>query len=190
MTAVDLLVRGARIVDGTGGPWVRGEIAVAGGRITAMGTALRVDPRDVLDAGDLVVAPGFIDLHAHADLGLLVDGQWDSAVAQGVTTIVIGQDGLGIAPLNETALTVRRRLRAINGDPDAVDWTWRTFDDYLRRLEAAPLGPNVAVMASHGTIRLVVLGEAARPPDRPELERMEALASERCAPARSGSRRG
>jgi N-acyl-D-amino-acid deacylase len=177
-SAVDLLIRGGRIVDGTGGPWYRGDLAINHGRIVAMGPSLRLAASDVLAAGDLLVSPGFIDLHAHADLGLLVDGAWPSAIAQGVTTILIGQDGLGLAPLDDATRALRRQLRGINGDPDLVDWSWRTFDEYLQRLDAASLGPNVASMVSHGTVRMNVMGESMGTPDPTQLGEMRSLVAD------------
>ncbi|HUG30783.1 MAG TPA: D-aminoacylase [Candidatus Limnocylindria bacterium] len=172
--AVDVVIRHGSIIDGLGAPAVRGDIAIDGDRIVAVGPGLSADAREVVDADGLAVAPGFIDLHAHADLGLLADGRWQSSLDQGVTTLVIGQDGLGLAPLNDRAVAIRRELRGINGDPDVVSWTWRTFAEYLARMEGR-IGPNVAAMVPHGTIRLVVMGEDDRPPTESELVEMQAL---------------
>ena len=171
---VDLLIRAGSILDGLGGPAFRGDVAIDGERIVAVGPDIAVGSRDVVDADGLAVAPGFIDMHAHADLGLLADGRWQSSLDQGVTTLVIGQDGLGLAPLNDRAVAFRRELRGINGDPDVVAWTWRTFAEYLARIEGG-IGPNVAAMVPHGTVRLVVMGEDDRPPTAAELVEMRAL---------------
>lgn len=171
----DLVIRSSRIIDGTGAPSFAGGIAISDGRIAAIGPSVDLRADDELDARDLVVTPGFIDMHVHADLRILVDSSWRSSLDQGVTTIVIGQDGLGLAPLNDVAMAVRRQLRGINGDPDVTPWSWRTVAEYLARIESEPLGPNVATMVSHGTIRLVAMGEATRPPSPSELAHMQAL---------------
>src|SRR5512139_332666 len=93
----DLLIRNARIVDGTGNPWYRGAVAVEAGRIVATG-AVSGDAKLAIDAGDRVVCPGFIDAHVHADLALLADPIFPGGLYQGVTTHLIGQDGVSYAP--------------------------------------------------------------------------------------------
>ena len=173
--AVDLVIRSSRIVDGTGRPAFRGEIAISDGRIVDIGPGGGLVARDELDAGDLVVAPEFIDMHVHADLRILVDPAWRSALDQGVTTIVIGQDGLGLAPLDDRAMEARRQLRGLNGDPDVTPWSWRTMSEYLARIDSEPLGPNVAAMVSHGTVRLVAMGESSGAPSAAAMARMESL---------------
>lgn len=172
--SVDLVIRRGSIIDGSGRPAVRGDVAIDRDRIVALGPDLAVEARSTVDADGLAVAPGFIDMHAHADLGILVDGRWRSALDQGVTTLVIGQDGLGLAPINDRAAALRRELRGINGDPDGVAWTWRSFADYLARMEGG-LGPNVAAMVPHGTVRLVVMGEDDRAPTADELAEMRSI---------------
>lgn len=144
----DLVIRGGTVLDGTGAPGVRADIAVAGGRI------VRVAPdglpaegaRRVLDATGLVVSPGFIDLHAHIE-GILRMPDAESAVRQGVTLVVGGPDGGGPSP----------------------------FSAYLAEVERLPLGPNVAYLTGHNTIRRAVMGLADRAPTAEELARMQGM---------------
>ena len=173
---VDLVLRGGLIVDGTGSGAVAGDAAIAAGRIVAAGAGVHAHAREVIDVGGLVVAPGFIDLHVHADLAILADRGWGCEVAQGVTSIVVGQDGLGLAPLNRLARANRRELRGINGDPAVTDWRWSGLGGYLDRVGAGGTGPNVAAMASHGTIRLVAIGDEQRAPSEAALSTMRRLA--------------
>src|SRR3712207_4618150 len=97
--AYDLLFTNARVVDGTGSPWLRADVAVADGRIVAIGRALHVEAAPTVDAGDRILAPGFSDMPSHADIGLLVDPRHEPKVFQGVTFELLGQDGLSYAPV-------------------------------------------------------------------------------------------
>jgi len=175
MATFDLLVRGGRIVDGTGTPWYRADVGVTGGRIVAVGHLDGSDARAVLDAHEHVVAPGFIDVHTHSELRLLTDPLLEPKIRQGVTTEIIGQDGLSLAPLTDaTAAALPARLAGLAGATDAV-WTWRSVGEFLARLEAARPAPNVAYLAPHGTIRAAVAGVEARPLTADELRRARAL---------------
>src|SRR6267142_6587573 len=100
MTVLDLLIRGGRVIDGSGAPAFDADVAIAGDRIAAVG---RVDEpaARTIDADGLFVCPGFVDMHTHSDLLLLVNPTWEVKIAQGVTLEVLGQDGLGLAPNTE-----------------------------------------------------------------------------------------
>jgi N-acyl-D-aspartate/D-glutamate deacylase len=145
----DVLIRQGRVLDGTGNPWYRADIGIRGGRIAAMGRLPDAAADLVIDAKDLYVAPGFIDVHSHADEGL---GRSDLKGAvpillQGVTTAVLNPDGGGPWPLSE-----QRALYETQG-----------------------IGLNAALMVGHGTVRREVMGMEDRPPTEEELERMKAL---------------
>lgn len=174
---LDLLIRGGTVVDGTGSPPRPADVGVQDGRIVAVAAGIRDRSSDVLDANGLTVTPGFIDMHVHADLQLLADPGWSCGVAQGMTTMVIGQDGLGVAPCSQaSARILAASLVAWNGQIDERDWTWRSIADYLRVLDRARPAPNVAVMVPHGSVRLMVMGDGDRPPTRRELAAMRAAA--------------
>ena len=127
---LDLVLAGGSVIDGTGTPRRRADVGVAGGRIVAIGDLSAGPGTERIDATDRVVAPGWVDLHSHSDLTLLSDGRAVSKVAQGVTTEVNGNCGMGGVPLPPS---VADRTRAANAtiDPDrTVRWTWTD----LRRL--------------------------------------------------------
>jgi N-acyl-D-amino-acid deacylase len=172
----DLVVRDGRIVDGTGNPWYRGDLAVSQGRITAIGRALEARGR-VIDAKGLIVAPGFIDTHSHSDLMLIAEPEAQQKIMQGITTEVVGQDGLGEAPIRDNVVNEwRKYLSGLNGDPD-IDWSWRSFGEYLDALEAAKPAVNVAGLVGHGNLRLVTMGMENRSPTSAELEEMRDILS-------------
>ena len=125
----DLLIRGARIVDGTGGPWFRANLAVAGDTIVSVGPE-EPDAARVIEADGLVLAPGFIDMHAHSEYGLLVDPRALSKTAQGVTTEVLGEH-LSAGPVMGPAVDDPMMV----APPIERDWT--TLGGYLDRLEFA-----------------------------------------------------
>ncbi|WP_337061497.1 N-acyl-D-amino-acid deacylase family protein [Kineococcus sp. G2] len=179
----DLLVRGALLVDGTGAPARRGDALVAGGRIAALGDVGTTAGARVLDADGLVLAPGFIDLHAHSDLAVLTDPQHLAKTAQGVTTELLGQDGLSCAPVDDAALDVlREQLAGWNGVPHDLVWDWRGVGEYLDRVDAGA-AVNVCYLVPQGTVRLLAVGAEDRPATDAELDRMRDL-------VRTGMREG
>ncbi|MFJ8649857.1 amidohydrolase family protein [Streptomyces sp. NPDC093546] len=179
---MDLVIRGARVVDGTGGPSYRADVGVGGGRIAALRRAGEppLTARRVLDAHGLALAPGFIDMHAHSDLALLRDPDHSAKAAQGVTLEVLGQDGLSYAPVDDRTLDqVRTAIAGWNGDGSDVDLDWRTVGEYLDRLDRGFGGQGIAVNAAYlipqGTVRAYAMGWDDRPPTDAELTRMREL---------------
>ncbi|CAN5118695.1 D-aminoacylase [soil metagenome] len=171
----DVLIEGGLVIDGTGAPRLRADVGVSGGRIAVVGTLDGERARRTIDAAGLHVCPGFVDMHAHSDLQLLADPSWDVKLAQGVTLEVIGQDGLGLAPITrETGAELRERLVAWNGDPPGIAWDWRGVGAYLDRFDRA-VSPNVAMLVPHGTVRLLAMGDDRRSPTDRELASMRAL---------------
>jgi N-acyl-D-amino-acid deacylase len=173
LSVLDLLLRGGDILDGTGAPAYRADLGVKGGRIVAIGQALG-EAAETLDAAGCTVAPGFIDIHTHSDFVLLVDGSADSQVCQGVTLEVIGQCGFSCAPF-----TGDMAPSQLIGFHDAgVEVTWRSFGEYLARLDAQPLGVNIAAMVGHGAIRQAIKCDAVTPTTPDELRAMARLAED------------
>ncbi|MEU7282600.1 D-aminoacylase [Streptomyces sp. NPDC045431] len=179
---MDLVIRGARVVDGTGGPSYRADVGVTGGRIAALRRA--GDPalsgRRTLDAHGLALAPGFIDMHAHSDLALLRDPDHSAKAAQGVTLEVLGQDGLSYAPVDARTLDgVRTAIAGWNGDGSDIAFDWRSVGEYLDRLDRGFGGQGIAVNAAYlipqGTVRAYAMGWDDRPPTDAELTRMKEL---------------
>jgi dihydroorotase/N-acyl-D-amino-acid deacylase len=144
----DLVVRNARVVDGTGAPWFRADVAVKGDTIVAVAQHLAGPARRTVDAAGRVVAPGFIDVHTHARRGIFEVPTAENYVRQGVTTLVEGQDGSSPLPLG----------------------------DFLARVEALRPAVNFASLVGHGSVREAVMGAVDRAPTPGELERMRELA--------------
>lgn len=154
------LIRRATVVDGTETERYVADVLVAGDRIETIGSVSPSDaePDRVIDADGLALAPGFIDMHAHSDLALLLDPEHLAKLSQGVTTELLGQDGLSYAPVDDAALTVlRRKIAGWNSDPGPDAFTWRTVAGYLDRLDADAAG-NAAYLVPHGVLRALVCG--------------------------------
>ncbi|RFS87168.1 D-aminoacylase [Actinomadura spongiicola] len=163
------VIRGATVVDGTGAPGRVTDVAVAEGRITDIGPGL--SGTTTIDADGLVLAPGFIDMHAHSDLALLIEPDHLAKVSQGVTTEVIGQDGLSYAPVDDTTLAeTRRAIAGWNSDPPGLDWSWRSVGEYLDRLDRG-IAVNACYLVPQGTVRMLAMGWDDRPPTPAELDR-------------------
>ncbi|MFG3495165.1 amidohydrolase family protein [Streptomyces sp. NPDC047928] len=182
---MDLVIRGARVVDGTGGPSYRADVGVTGGRVAAIRRAGEpaLSGRRVLDAHGLVLCPGFIDMHAHSDLALLRDPAHEAKAAQGVTLEVLGQDGLSYAPVDDRTLAdVRTAISGWNGDGADIAFDWRSVGAYLDRLDRGFGGEGIAVNAAYlvpqGTVRAYAVGWDDRPATDGELRHMRGLVAE------------
>src|SRR5579862_7872597 len=126
----DVLITHGRIVDGTGAPWFAGDVGITGDRIAAMGSLSGASAATIVDAGNQVVAPGFIDLLGQSEFNVLVDGRAASKITQGVTTEITGE-GSSIAPVNDRLI----QEGAANAAHFGVAQDWRTLSEYFRRLE-------------------------------------------------------
>jgi N-acyl-D-amino-acid deacylase len=168
----DIGILGGRVVDGSGNPWYKADIGITGKRISRIG---RIDRRDcdrVIDAKGLFVCPGFIDIHTHSDVTAMVIRGCDSTLRQGVTTHLIGNCGLSMAPLAEPHIELAKTYWG-EWAGRAGEVTWRTFEDYLKALAKGGLGHNIASLVGHGAIRTAVLGASPRKPTPNELRRMK-----------------
>ena len=163
----DLVIENARIVDGTGGPSRHGNVAIREGRIVEMGGGAGQAARQRLDADGRVVAPGFIDPHTHYDAQVAWDPLLTSSSWHGVTTVVTGNCGVGVAPCRPEARDVLMgdlvNVEAIPLDVmrAGIDWTWQSFPEWMDALGRAPLGINVAPLVPLTPLRHHVLGEAS-----------------------------
>jgi N-acyl-D-aspartate/D-glutamate deacylase len=167
---LDLVVAGGTVIDGTGAARRRADVGVAGGRIVAIGdlASAVAAGAELVDATGLVVAPGWIDLHSHSDLTLLSDGRARSKVAQGITTEVNGNCGMGGVPLPPAAAELIRAANAtIDPDP-GVRWGWTDLAGYAGALDDARLAVNTAPLIGHLPLRIAIAGEADRPLDAAE----------------------
>ena len=163
--ALDLLIRGGTVIDGTGAPGRPADVGVLGDRILAVGDLAAVDVGEaaaVIDATGRVVTPGFIDPHGHSDASVLLDGALASHLRQGFTTQLSGNCGDGVAPLTRIGREAVELSMATTG----LRPTWTTFAEYLDVVARRQLGPNIAFLAGHGTLRSGALGPSLGPPTR------------------------
>jgi dihydroorotase/N-acyl-D-amino-acid deacylase len=151
----DVLIRGGYVVDGTGSPWFRGDVAISGDRIAAVGQLAGAQARDTIEARGLVVAPGFIDMLGHSEYPLLADGRAISKITQGITSEITGE----VSSVVPVAPGSNRR--------------WTDLDGYFQALEAARPAINLGTFVTAGTVRRVVMGDADRAPTPAELEQMK-----------------
>jgi len=172
--AYDILIRNSLLIDGTGSPGVAGDLAVADGRIAAIGPRLDGTATRMIDARGLVVAPGFVDIKTHSDFTLPINPKAESKVRQGVTTEIIGHCGFSVAPVLPGKVELLRDYLS----PSAPWLPFRetTFPDYLASFP--PAAVNAGMLVGHNTLRLMVMGMEARPPTTAELNRMITLLEE------------
>ncbi|MDU2063501.1 MAG: D-aminoacylase [Sporomusaceae bacterium] len=171
----DLKIVNGQLADGTGRPLYKGDIGITGDRITAIGELGSAPSKTTIDAAGKVVSPGFIDMHTHSDLSVLVDPHASSKIHDGVTTEVIGNCGIGVAPVKpgqEKLLVDYLGTRMIGTIPVEIKLHWSSFAEYLDYINAHSPAVNIAPLLAHGPIRIATMGFS---PDHPSLEQMEAM---------------
>jgi N-acyl-D-amino-acid deacylase len=176
----ELALTNARVVDGTGAPWFRGTVLVDDGRIAdVVRGRVAVDAAETVDIGGMVLCPGFVDTHSHSDLYLFEEPTLAPKVRQGITTEILGQDGLSMAPMHREggAEEWENHLSGLNGRAGR-EWSWGSTADYLDAVEERGVAPNVAMLVGHGTVRYNAMGMADRAPDEAELAEMTDLVAE------------
>jgi len=175
----DIIVRNARLIDGTGSAIRYCELAIKGGRIMAIEEgpgvlSAEIESSEVIDATNLLVTPGFIDIHSHSDYTILVDPRVLSSIAQGVTMEVIGNCGWGCQPISDVSLS----QEIIYGFDKSVELSWRTTSEYLDRLAEAEPAINVATLVPNGQLRMATVGFADRAANSEDLKNMSLLLAE------------
>jgi len=177
----DLKITGGTIVDGTGAPSFRGDVAVKDGLIVAVGADVEGEARETLDAAGLIVTPGFVDIHTHYDGQATWDGLLDPSASHGVTTVVAGNCGVGFAPVRPG--DEKRLVEMMEGVEDipgtalheGIDWSWETFPEYLDALDRREYALDIAAFVPHAPIRLYVMGdrgERNEPATAEDIEKM------------------
>jgi len=169
----DIIIRNGRIIDGSGNPWVSGDVAIRGDRIAAIGNLTGADAKRVIDAKGLVVAPGFIDMLGQSEMALLIDNRSQSKLSQGITTEITGE-GASAAPQNE-----RTRAQLQPGlDQYHLKVDWSTLAEYFARLEKSGTPLNIGTYVGAAQIRETILGDENRAPTPEELAKMKALVAQ------------
>src|SRR5262245_30553445 len=171
----DILIRNGRVVDGSGLPWFHADVGVTGDRIAAVGRLGGAPAKQTIDAAGKVVCPGFVDAHVHGDLVLLADPLHEQGVRQGVTTHVLGQDGVAFAPGSiETQQYMRLYTAGFNGNFPTPGREWRTVTKYLSQFDGQ-CSISACTLIPNGNVRMEVMGLDPRKPTADELKRMRAI---------------
>ena len=158
ITIFDLAILGGTVIDGTGRPGRPADLALQGGRIVQVGQVGKGEALREISADGAVVVPGFIDTHSHSDLMVLAEPALLPKLMQGITTELLGQDGIGAAPMHpQHAVQWRQYMAGLSGDPP-ISWDWESLGQYAERLAAVPTGPNLALLVPQGNVRMVVMG--------------------------------
>ena len=171
----DLVIKGGLVYDGLGGDPFEADIGVSGERIKTVGPIPGRSGRIVVEAAGRIVTPGFIDVHDHSDLGLLANPRAESAVRQGVTTLISGNCGSSPFPVAEEML---EELKSVARSEFDVEMDWRDLRGFFTRLEKGKTAVNYATLVGHGAVRGAAMGFSDRPPAPAELDRMRELVAE------------
>ncbi len=177
--SIDVLISGGVVIDGSGNPGFRASVAIAGDRVSILyGETTQIEAQTTIDATGLVVSPGFIDLHSHSGLMILEDPTHEIKIRQGVTSELVGVDGISYAPIGDSQrLQELVRFNAgLDGRPD-IDYSWATVAQYLRKFEQT-VSLNIGMVIGNSALRLSVMGWDDEPVTAKDLNNMKALLRE------------
>ncbi|MFZ9439184.1 MAG: N-acyl-D-amino-acid deacylase family protein [Hylemonella sp.] len=177
MKACDLLLKGATVFDGSGQGRFRADVALSQGRIAAVGQLQSMTAAQSIELDGLALAPGFIDVHTHDDRLLLADPAMVPKVSQGVTTVVVGNCGISLAPLGQHEAVPPLNLVAEAPAP-GLSQRFDSFASYFAQLAANPAAVNMAALIGHTTLRVVALADLGRPANAQEITHMQSLVRE------------
>ena len=173
------LIKNVSIVDGSGGDRYKGHVLVSQGRIERIykGHELPEDLPEgckIVDGTNRVCTPGFIDTHSHSDLSILVEDVLEPKIRQGITTEILGQDGIAMAPLPELYIRDwQRNISGLDGYSDTINWHYETVGGYLKEIEKKKPSSNYSYLVPHGNVRLQVMGFKDETPDEEQLQAMK-----------------
>jgi N-acyl-D-amino-acid deacylase len=183
---LDFKILNGKLVDGSGAAAYQTDIGISGDRIVSIGDLAEISAAAVIDASGKIVAPGFIDMHTHSDLSVLFDPHANSKVYDGVTTEVVGNCGIGVAPVSEAnrqLLIDYLGTRMIGNLPVSIDLKWSTLAEYLTYVDSHPSSVNVAALLAQGAVRIAEMGFEQGEPTAAQLANMKQM-------VRSGMRDG
>lgn len=170
-----VLLKNLQIFTGNGEEPFKGNILIENDRIKKIGSFM-TKADEIIEGQGLCAAPGFIDTHSHSDLNVLIKPELLPKVMQGITTEVLGQDGVSMAPLpEEYIIPWRKNLAGLDGDSDEINWHYKTTENYLKMIEDAKPSINECYLVPHGNVRMEVMGLSDKQPDSFELERMKKI---------------
>ncbi len=171
----NLVIKNGRVIDGTGSPWFKADIGVNGGIISKV--ARNLEGEETVDATGLIVSPGWIDIHMHADHTVLGNTRLESYIHQGITTATMGNCGLSMYPLRSNKEELKKYLKPFTSGLN-LDYDWTSMEDFLNKIESLGSGINLVPFIGHGSIRINAMGFDARLPTRDELADMKNLLEE------------
>lgn len=176
-TDYDIIIKNGSIADGSGGKIFKADIGIEGESITRVGSDQKARGELEIDATGLIVSPGFIDMHSHSDTSALIYKDSESKIKQGVTTEVVGNCGISMAPIApETIELLKQAMESdFSGVNQLLDWDWKNMSDYFAKVEKMGNTINFAPLVGHHTLRVAVMGFENREPTDSELNKMKSL---------------
>lgn len=173
----DLIIENGKVIDGTGNPWTKTDIAIKDHKIAEIGGIATHSAEITIDAKGLIISPGFIDIHSHSDFTIPINPKAESKIRQGVTTEVVGNCGMSFAPLNDDVIKFLRKENPIIAE-SGVELDWTTMEQYLEKMEKRGTAVNLVPLVGHSTIRAYIMGSTNRRPALQELNKMKELAAQ------------
>lgn len=174
---LDILISNGYVIDGMNNPWTKMDVAIKDGKIVDIKHSINQKAKEVIDATNKFVSPGFIDTHVHSDLMCFYPKIHQIKLKQGVTTELLGQDGISVAPVNdETKSLWQKQLKGLNGD--IGDWNWNSVADYLKHLKESDIINNMTYLVPHGNVRTLVMGFEKRQASTQEIKEMRSYVEE------------
>src|SRR5215469_14988843 len=174
----DLIIRSAQIIDGTGSPAFMGDLGIVGEYIVGLGAHLEGEAYKEINSQGWTVTPGFIDTHTHDDLVVLRKGVVLPKIHQGITTLVIGNCGFGVAPMVPAHMAAMKTASTAVLGEDDLPWNWPTMGTFLEMLRPMAFGQHVRALLGHSALRVAVMGFEPRAATEQELSAQEALIAE------------
>ncbi|MDK4471453.1 D-aminoacylase [Fusobacterium necrophorum] len=170
-----ILIKNGTLIDGTGNKRYSADILIENEKIKKIGK-LEINADMIIDISGKIVSPGFIDTHSHSDLKVLLEPFVEPKIRQGITTEILGQDGISMAPLPKQYVNSwRKNLAGLDGDSDELKWDWENTNGYLNLISHTGSGPNELYLVPHGNIRMEAMGLEARAATKEEIEKMKQI---------------